>query len=243
MSLHLPDPASPSHGSRRPDPARAAAPSAGALHYGMFGVDIVGFGRRPAAVHPHLRSALYRIIEDAFAVIDVPLAGCYHEDRGDGILVIPPAQASVELLLGPLTAHLQTGLRRHNQISSLQAQLRIRTAVNAGYLRCDSHGVSGHAVLEMFRLLDSDAFNAVLTDHNADLGMITSHRLYEDVIADNPGVIDPDGYLPITVAAKETTGTAWIWLPPLIPRLTVPQITAETPSHMRIPSIGPSGPS
>jgi hypothetical protein len=181
----------------------------------MFAVDVIGFGRRPAAVYPHLRAALYRIVDDAFDAIGLPLAACHHEDRGDGVLVVIPAHASVELLLGPLAARLQAGLRGHNQMASPKAQLRIRTAVNAGYVREDRHGVSGRTLNDLYRLLDAPAYKRLLDAHNADLGLITSDRVHQDLIEDNPDLPGPGTFLPTPVTVKETVTTAWVWLPPL----------------------------
>lgn len=69
----------------------------------------------------------------------------------------------------------------------------------------------------MYRLLDSAEFKATLDRYHADLALITSHDLHRQLIHDGPGLIDPDTFTPIEITTKETTGPAWVWLPPLIP--------------------------
>ncbi|GAA2611797.1 hypothetical protein SMC26_10505 [Actinomadura fulvescens] len=188
--------------------------TSGALHHAMLAADIVGFGSHDPAVHSYLHTALYRIITESLAEIDVPLQHCHHEDRGDAILVIAPTRISVEPLLGRWPHHLRAALRHHNRISAATAQLRLRVAVNAGYVQRDEHGVGGRAVLHLYRLLDTPAFKAAIDDHSADLGLITSHYLYQEIIRDGPGLIDPATFTAITVDSKETHGPAWLQLPP-----------------------------
>ncbi|MFG2004356.1 hypothetical protein ACGFNU_34880 [Spirillospora sp. NPDC048911] len=187
--------------------------TSGVLHHAMLAADIVGFGRHDPAIHSYLHTALYRIITESLAEIGVSLDACHREDRGDAVLVIAPADISVEPLLGRWPHHLRAALRHHNQISAATAQLRLRIAVNAGYVRYDGHGVGGRAVLHLFRLLDTAAFKTALDDHRADLGLITSNYLHQEIIRDGPGLIDPAAFTAITVDSKETHGLAWLCLP------------------------------
>ncbi|RAY12923.1 hypothetical protein DPM19_23220 [Actinomadura craniellae] len=210
MAFHDPDtwpPASP----------QPAAPASSPLHRAMFAIDITGFGRRNTSVHLHLRAALYRIVTDALTAIGVPFATCHHEDRGDGLLVIAPASVSAELFLGPLPAHLHAGLRRHNRLSSPPAQMQLRAGVNAGYVHIDDHGACGRALIHLYRLLDAPLFKSILKEHPTDLGLITSHYLYQELIDDNPGPLDPGAFTQIAITAKETYAPAWIWLAPAAP--------------------------
>ncbi|WP_067463659.1 hypothetical protein [Actinomadura macra] len=198
--------------STDPTPAR---PPAGVLHHPMLAVDIAGFGRCHPADHQHLRDALYRILVASLAATAVPLEHCAHEDRGDGILVILPTDVSVTPLLGCLPHHLHAELRRYNQVSAPAVQLRLRLAVNAGYLRPDSHGAGGgRELLRLFRMLDAPEFKTVLATAGADLGVITSAHLYEEIVCGTPSLIDHTAWTRSTIAAKETHATTWIWLAP-----------------------------
>ncbi|MEU6037582.1 hypothetical protein ABZ801_19445 [Actinomadura sp. NPDC047616] len=206
----------------------------GMLHRAVVAVDVIGFGRRVPALHPHLRAALYHVTETAFASVGLPLHLCDHEDRGDGILVIAPPDAGIEALLCHLPAHLHAALRHHNQMSARAARLRLRLAVNAGYVHLDRHGAGGRALVHLHRLLDAPAFKTILDDHHADLGLITSDDLYQEIVCGGPGLIDPAAFLQIDVAVKETRARAWMWMPdlaPAWPRLTWSPDTTPLPHH------------
>lgn len=73
MSFSVPGPTSRRAGHASATPL--------AMHHGMFALDIIGFGRRAPAIHPHLREALYRIVTTAFTAIGAPLEKCHDEDR------------------------------------------------------------------------------------------------------------------------------------------------------------------
>lgn len=191
-----------------------------ATHHGMAAFDICAFGRRSAALHPYLRDAMYRIVTDCLAEIGTPLDACDDEDRGDGIMVIAPPETSVELLLSPLPVQLRLALRQYNRHATREAQLRLRMAVNAGYLRRDRKGFTGDALIRLFRLLDAAEFKAALTAHGGELGLITSDDVHRQLIHDSPGLVDAAAFKPIEIANKETTGPAWIWLPPAASSLT-----------------------
>jgi hypothetical protein len=203
-----------------PPPGRPTPPvsdtsgTTSAVHCVMFAVDIVGFARRDAGIHLYLRETLYKLVEDACAAVGLAFDTCRHEDRGDAVLVIAPAAITVEALLGPFAANLHAGLRRHNRVASPDARLRLRMAVEAGFVQFDGHGAAGLAVIHLFRLLDASSFKALLQAEPADLGLITSNYLYEEVVRFGPGTIDPFSFQQITVVNKETHGPAWVWLPP-----------------------------
>ncbi|MFI0451800.1 hypothetical protein [Actinomadura sp. 6N118] len=88
--------------------------------------------------------------------------------------MITPAHVSVEPLLGHWIHQLRAALRQYNRISAATAQLRLRAAIHAGFVKADPYGVGGRAVLHLFRLLDAPTFKTALENNNhADLGLIT----------------------------------------------------------------------
>lgn len=62
----------------------------------------------------------------------------------------------------------------------------------------------------LFRLLDAPAFRQFVHQSGAYLVLIASGAVYEEIIMDAPGLIDPDAYLPIDVEHKELSSTAWV---------------------------------
>src|SRR5207247_945095 len=144
MAFYAPVPGS------RPD--QPASPQA-AVHRPVIACDIAGFGRTDPGLHLHLRGALYRLAQDAYAAAGLDWAACHQEDRGDGILLIPPATVPAEPLLDGFAAHLRAGIRRYNHTSSAAAQIRLRLVIDAGWVQLDTHGASGPALIHAHRLL------------------------------------------------------------------------------------------
>lgn len=186
------------------------------LHCSIVAFDIVGFGdrRRDDDIQLYVRDALYRVLEKAFDAVGVPWRACHREDRGDGVLVVVPALASIEPLISPLADRVRAGLRRHNKVSSEAAQIRLRMALHAGHVHFDEYGVAGQTLVHAFRLLEAPAFKAAFAATSCELGFVVSDRLYDDVIRHGPGLIDPGLYDAISVSVKETEARAWVYFPP-----------------------------
>lgn len=182
-----------------------------ATHGTIVVVDVVGFGdlRRTNAHQVSVRGALYRIVAGAFARAGVEWSGCHHEDRGDGILVVLPPTAAKAPLVESLPGHLLGLLGEHNAAHDVEERIRLRVALHAGEVHHDDHGVAGRAVTHAFRLVDAPAFRAVAAGSADDLAVITSAWFYDEVVW-HSGLT---GYQRVPVGNKETTTTAWVWLP------------------------------
>jgi class 3 adenylate cyclase len=180
----------------------------------LVALDIAAFGdpRRDNEIQLHLRRALYDRVVEAFAMTRLPWRGCYHEDRGDGALIVVPPEVEPTDLLDPLAHHLTVLLRRSNKMASDSARLRVRVAVHTGRVRADECGITGQALVHLFRLLEAPAFKRALNASGADLGLIASDHLYAAARA-NGGFFDPDAYQALTIRLKETRARGWLWLP------------------------------
>jgi hypothetical protein len=179
-------------------------------HRGMFALDIASFSRRDPDLQLYLRTTLYHIAEESCAAAGICWANCYREDRGDGFLVITPAELSIDNLLNGFVTNLRTSLRKNNKVASASAQLALRMAIHAGYVYLDDHGAAGTAVTHLTRLLDAPAFRAGLTSRS-ELALIVSDYLYQEIIGYAPGHIDPCAFQALTVEVKETISIGWIW--------------------------------
>jgi hypothetical protein len=183
-------------------------------HTTMAALDIIRFGDRAGDdVQAHLRRVMYELAEDGFAITGLPWADCHREDRGDGALIVAPAGTTPERWLDPLVHHLLAGIRRYNRFAADAVRLRLRLAIHSGLVRYDPHGVVGHCVVHLFRMLNATAFRKLLTATDAELGAIVSDDAFDHVMRQG-GLIDPDAYRPIRIHCKETRAQAWAWLPP-----------------------------
>lgn len=185
------------------------------MHTTLVAVDIVGFCRRyrDTDAQMHARDMMYEQLTEAFAMTGLPWRECHLEDRGDGALIVAPPDADTDCFLNPLAHHLHAVMRRSNRLASDSARLRLRAAVHHGRILYDSHGVTGHAVNHLFRLLEAPAFKKPAQNADADLAVIVSDQLYKDA-AESGGLFNPAAYQRVRITSKETHTWAWRWLPP-----------------------------
>ncbi len=106
--------------------------------------------------------------------------------------------------------------------------------MQVGPVRHDSRGISGRAVDLACRLADSPVARQLLDAEGADLVLVTSRSLYEDVVRSGGKFIDPAHYSPARLELKEGEVTAWFHLPgrpaPQIPDAEPPSPSAPSPA-------------
>ncbi|MBC6456716.1 hypothetical protein [Actinomadura sp. HBU206391] len=199
-----------------PEPAPAHHTDDHPVHCTLFAVDIVSFTdrRRDDEIQRYIRKAMYRAIRNSFDRAGVGWHEWFRQDRGDGVLVVVPSAVSAMLFLDPLIDLLRAELRFHNKMSSEPAQIRLRVALHAGSVFFDGNGVVGHALTRLFTLLDAPAFKAEFRDTAAEIGLVTSEHLYDDVIRHTSGLVDPADYRPIEVAEDEFVTRGYVHIPP-----------------------------
>ena len=176
--------------------------------------DIVAFGTRfDDEVQVFVHRNLYEILELAFERAGVSWTASRREDRGDGALIIVPPATAPSALVGPLVTELTTCLRRYNKLVAEAAQIRLRMAVHYGPVYADPNGLVGTSLVHLYLMLDAPAFRRTLSASGADLGVVTSERLYRDVIEPDRATPPVGCYRPIEVNLKETRSPAWVYVP------------------------------
>jgi len=207
-----------------------------AVHRVIVCADVEGFGDR-GRTNPDqvaVRDGLYCALRFAFARSGVRWEDCYHEDRGDGVLVLVPPEVPKAVLVAGVPGELVTALGAHNQAHPGQARIRLRLAVHAGEVCYDEHGVAGTAINFACRLLEAEALKRALGSSRGVLAVIASQWFFEEVIRHAPACT-PASYRRVQVVVKETQDTGWICLPddpyppgegaalPLAPRAVAPR--------------------
>jgi hypothetical protein len=190
----------------------------------LFVCDVASFGHpaRSDLDRRAVRNALYEGLRRSFDGERIPLWSCYREDRGDGALLAVPPLADTTILLTTLVDRLAAELRRHNHVSAITAQLRLRVALHTGVVHSDDEGLVGTAVNHAFRLLEAEQLKLALRETGAELALIASLRIYDDVIRHGLGLVDPGEYQQVVVVVKETVTPAWIRVPGI--RTPIPAI-------------------
>ena len=87
-----------------------------AVHRTIVVVDVEAFGdqRRTNRHQVAVRDGLYRAMREAFGRAGIAWDDCRHEDRGDRVFVLVPAEVLKGLLVESLPSALVTALRAHN---------------------------------------------------------------------------------------------------------------------------------
>jgi len=183
-----------------------------AVHRTIVVVDVEGFAdrRRTNRDQVAVRAGLYRVMREAFGQAGVSWDECGHEDRGDGVFVLVPAEVPKALLVESLPPALVTELRAHNAAHRGPERIRLRMALHAGEVQYDGHGVTGASVNLAFRLLEASALKAALAGSPGVLAVIVSSWFLEEVVRHTGAAA---GYRPVEVAVKETVTSGWICLP------------------------------
>ncbi len=170
-----------------------------------------------------IRDAMYDSLSGAFKWLD--WLKCYHEDRGDGVLVLVPPGVPKDWLVTSLPDRLETALARHNSDAAEQdpgraaaTQVRLRVAVHAGEVTFDRHGVVGAAIDYTFRLAEAPPLKTALAGSPDVCALIVSDWFYNDVVFHQQDA-RPDSYQRIECQVKQTPLSAYMRVPvPTLPR-------------------------
>ncbi|MEV4002739.1 hypothetical protein [Actinomadura sp. NPDC049753] len=178
----------------------------------VLALDIARFTGHDEATQIHLREVMYRIVGDALAAARIGRRGSRMEDRGDGLLMVLRAQASLDTVLPLLFGNIRERVQAYNATAVPSERLRLRAALHAGFLHRDRHGVTGDTVNLLFRMLDAPAMKRRLDDEDADFALAVSPNVYE--AATGYRLIDGKDFELIDVDVKQTRTSAWLYLAP-----------------------------
>jgi hypothetical protein len=151
-----------------------------AVHRAIVCVDVEAFGdrRRTNPDQVAVRDGLYRALSQAFDRSGICWEDCYHEDRGDGALILIPSEVPKSLLVTDLLRELAAALSEHNQAHEQQERIRLRLAVHAGEIQHDAHGVAGTAINVTFRLLEAAPLKRALAESPGVLAVVASRWFF-----------------------------------------------------------------
>ncbi|SFP47138.1 Cyclic nucleotide-binding domain-containing protein [Actinomadura madurae] len=190
-------------------PSQARSPWSGSNCTILF-TDIVGFSSFESdVVRIDLRRAMYRALKKAFEDAAIPWDASHIEDRGDGALIIVPTEVPAAVI-DPMLSSLAARLGRHNGESSGALRIQLRVAVHVGRAMPDPPGMSGSSIITAARLLDAPPLKDRLTTTGADLGVIASRPLYDEVVV--PDHMHASEYERVTCRVKGTYLEGWIRL-------------------------------
>jgi tetratricopeptide (TPR) repeat protein len=205
-----------------------------AVHRSIVCVDVEGFGARHRTRPDQgaVRHGLYQALRSAFERSGIGWEQCYHEDRGDGALILVGPQVPKAVLAAGVPGELAAAVRAHNQGCGPGARMRLRLALHGGEVSHDAYGVTGTAVTLAFRLLEAEPLRQALAGSPGLLAVIASGWFFDEVIRHTGGCA-PATWRRAQVTVKETREDAWISLPdapyPAQPDAALPQLPATQP--------------
>lgn len=177
--------------------------------------DITAFSaqRRSDEDRLTLRRTMYGTLQRAFEAAGLPWRELHKEDRGDGTLIVIPPDRPATAVAAQALGHLAAALRRHNESASDALRMQLRVALHAGPVTRDAQGVTGHAINQTARLVQARTLRKQLNETRADLGVIVSAYIYDNVIRQHDGQpIAAADYRKVRFRVKESALTAWIHL-------------------------------
>jgi hypothetical protein len=182
------------------------------LAYAVMLMDVVGSSVRTNPWQLRMRQDLAGIVSGAVQRQGFDPAAVHTSDTGDGMRLIFPPSVSTIRLLADLVPDLAAALRTH-RTATPDHRLRLRVAVDTGLLHRD-HGWHGTPLILCQRLCDAQPVRATLRDlDQADLVLVVSARVYDEVVRHGYDGIDPSAYRAVSIAEKETRVAAWIYVP------------------------------
>jgi len=185
------------------------------VHRTILALDIEGYTRpdRRDSDRLRMRSALYRLLEQALGRARIAPDEYVCTDQGDGVLVLLGAEVPKTRVLPWLILRLAGGLNRHNRSAAPRQRLRLRVVLHAGEVAHDPHGHASKDLNLTFRLLDSDARRRPLANSTTSLVLLVSQSIYDDIVRQGYHDIDPGAFRPLDIVAKNTQALAWLYLP------------------------------
>ncbi|MGW7525284.1 hypothetical protein [Streptomyces sp. NPDC054783] len=174
-------------------------------------LDIERFSDRDDVEQAYLRRMLYDITDRTLERAGIDETRRLRADRGDAVLELIDANASVTTLLRVLLKEVPAELHAVNRMASRSAQIRLRGVVATGYVAVDElDGWVGSDLNHAFRLLDAGLLRDALRERSDDFALCVSDALYAGVVRhDHPGIPAAE-FRPVTVGSKNGPLKAWL---------------------------------
>lgn len=175
--------------------------------------DMEQYSRLDTRTQAAFQSELVRMLDEAAALTGLDRAAWTCQPQGDLEFAVLPEATPEGALLGPFVHHLAVRLRDRNARPAAP-RVRLRLAVDTGVVAEAALGHAGPAPVAVARYVNAPQLRAVLaTLTAADLAVIVSDRLYQDVVRSGRPDLDPAQYVRAHVRVKEFAGYGWIRVP------------------------------
>lgn len=178
-----------------------------------FVLDVAGYGTRTVTERDDVQRRLRRLVVAMLGECGLRLDPRVvdHQWTGDGINAVLPSHIDPPAVLSALVRSLAAGLGANNGRHA--DRIRLRMAVGVGLVERTAAGFGGPVIVDINRLVDSAALRSALSgEPAADLAVAISDLAYTMIIKPGYPGIPVGQFTRANVAAKEYSGTAWLWL-------------------------------
>ncbi|MEH0399175.1 hypothetical protein QA789_26635 [Streptomyces sp. B21-088] len=189
-------------------------PPAGLPHRRLcLAADVEQYSRLDTRTQSAVQSELVRVLDEAAALSGLDRAAWTRQPQGDLEFAVLPEATPEDAVLGPFAHHLAVRLGDRNARPAAQ-RIRLRMAVDTGVVADAALGHAGPAPVAVARYVNAPQLKAVpATLAAADLAVIVSDRLYQDVVRSGRRDLEPAQYVRAHVRVKEFGGYGWIRVP------------------------------
>lgn len=188
-------------------------------------LDIERYSDRDDIEQTYLRRMLYDVTDRTLESAGIDETLRLRADRGDSVMELIDANASVPALLRALLTQVPTELRGMNRLASSTVQMRLRVVVAAGYVAVDERdGWVGTDLNNACRLLDAQLLREALRERPNGMALCVSHDVHAGIVRHNHRGIPADDFHAITVGSKNGPLQAWLHGP-------VPGAQGAPPDH------------
>lgn len=172
-----------------------------AVHAPMLLMDIEGSSTRPEHVRDDLQAEAVDLVRRLVHGAGLDRTATAEFERGDGLLVVLPPDASKSRLTDVAMREVPDWLRRFNEQRNDLGRLRLRLGFTFGDASMTKDGnLLGTAVDSLFRLVDSaPAKRALAADPGAVLVLIMSDSWFQEAVAPGLGSTFVDELVELTV--------------------------------------------
>jgi len=179
----------------------------------LISVDAKGYGGATARGHQRIQEGLLRVLDQAAERAGLARRTWTRQPGGDGELAILPPSEPEPKVVEDFPRALASALRVHNRDLHPRFRLRLRLAVHHGVALPAPNGYAGDGPVAVSRLCDSRPLKDALAASGADLAVVYSRRVVDDVIRQELTGLSTEALREVRVVRKEFDEPAWIWIP------------------------------
>ncbi|MER7686162.1 hypothetical protein [Streptomyces sp. NPDC097610] len=174
-------------------------------------LDIEKYSDRDDIEQAYLRRMLYDVADRTLESAGIDERLRLRADRGDSVMELIDANASVTALLRALLTEVPAQLHAVNRMASSSAQIRLRGVVATGYVAVDEHdGWVGSDLNHACRLLDAQLLRAALRERRDDFALCVSESVHTGIVRHGHAGIPAEDFHAVTVDSKNGPLRAWL---------------------------------